>query len=72
MVSLRELREAKGWSQADWGLLVGLSRPEVSLAETGKRGLSPDSRVRAMRALGLTADEVRQVPELTPFVEVNA
>lgn len=67
MVSLRDLRIAKGLSQSELGLLAGLSQPELSLVESGARGLSSDARMRIIRAFELTRDEVKAVAELTPF-----
>jgi hypothetical protein len=59
--------KACGWTQSDFGILVALSHPEVGLVETGRRNLSPEARPWAIRALGLTAGEVREVSELSPF-----
>jgi transcriptional regulator with XRE-family HTH domain len=70
-LSLAALRQAAGYTLEEFGVLVGLSAPMLSLAERGERRLSPESRVRAMRALGLSARVARLVPELAPEGDVR-
>jgi transcriptional regulator with XRE-family HTH domain len=69
VVNLKDLREAKGLTQLELGLLAGLSQPELSLIESGARGLSGNARMRIIRAFDLNRDEVKVVSELSPFTE---
>jgi transcriptional regulator with XRE-family HTH domain len=71
VVNLKDLREAKGLTQLELGLLAGLSQPELSLVESGARGLSSNARMRIIRAFDLTHAEVKAVPELSPFQDAK-
>ncbi len=63
-VSLKTLREAKGYTQRELGLLAGTHQTNIAHAEAGVSGLSPTSVMRIVRALELTPDEARLVEEL--------
>ena len=56
-VRLRELREARGWTQEEVAERAGLAASVVSHFETGVRGKpSADNLVKISKALGVTAD----------------
>ncbi len=48
---LRDLREAKGWSQERFAALVGLDRSYVGGVERGERNVSLENIARLARAL---------------------
>jgi len=73
ITTIRELREAHGYSRRKTSILVGLSEGELRKVEAGERGLSGASRARYTSAFDLSVGDVRQVAELSPFpVEVPA
>ena len=53
---LRELRERRGWSQAELGRRSKLAASTINRAERGEtRGITLDSLDRLARALGVSA-----------------
>ncbi|HET6712338.1 MAG TPA: helix-turn-helix transcriptional regulator [Actinomycetota bacterium] len=71
VISVRELREARGWSLRKTALLVGLSPSELSRVEVGERGLSGAARMRMISAFDLKATDVRRIAELDPFTAAS-
>lgn len=71
---VRELREARGWSQSELGERAGLSQVHVSYIETGKRlGLAHETVSALADALGVSIDELEgntppMDPELARFL----
>jgi putative transcriptional regulator len=59
---LRELRARHGWSQADLGERVGVSRQAVNALETDKHDPSLDLAFRIAAVFGLTVEEVFENP----------
>jgi DNA-binding XRE family transcriptional regulator len=66
VVSIAQLREARGLSQRDLAALVGVSHAQIGMVETGRRRLNPDARIRLIRVLDLGSNEVQQIAELSP------
>ena len=64
MIDLREVRKARGYTQFELGLLTGLGQTGIARVENGDRHLSPEARIRVIRALALSPAEVSAVPEL--------
>ncbi|HZO62499.1 MAG TPA: helix-turn-helix domain-containing protein [Gaiellaceae bacterium] len=58
MVRLRELRQARGLSQAELAGLAGVSRQLVGAAESGRHFPAVDAALRIARALGASVEEV--------------
>ena len=67
---LLEWRHRHQLSLKDVSALVGLSEAMLNLVERGKRNLSPLSRVRLARALGLSVDVLFATPEF-PIEELR-
>ena len=65
-VSLRDLRHSRHLTLSDLALLTGLTPAQLSRVETGKRHLSPRSRIAIVRALELPLTSARGVRELSP------
>jgi putative transcriptional regulator len=59
---LRELRARHGWSQAELGERVGVSRQAVNALETDKHDPSLDLAFRIAAAFGLAVEEVFENP----------
>lgn len=51
---VRELRQAKGWSQEHLADVVGLDRSYVGSVERGERNISLENIAKFARALGVT------------------
>ena len=56
--SLRELRRARGMSQAALAQLAGVTASAISQAERAARGLSLETLLRVSEALGVSLDEL--------------
>lgn len=55
---LRGLREAQGWSQADVGEMLGVSRETIGGLESAKKGFSNGfTLIRYLRLLGVLSNE---------------
>ena len=55
---LRVLRAERGWSQAELGGRLGVSRQAVNAIETGKHDPSLPLAFRLSRLFGLSIDEI--------------
>jgi DNA-binding XRE family transcriptional regulator len=55
---IRRHRCRKGWSQTEFGGLVGRSQPYVSLVEQWKREPSPDLKITFARVLGVPVEDL--------------
>ena len=55
---LRVLRAERGWSQAELGARVGVSRQAVNAIETGKHDPSLPLAFRLARLFGIGIDEI--------------
>jgi putative transcriptional regulator len=55
---LRVLRAERGWSQAELGSRIGVSRQAVNAIETGKHDPSLPLAFRLARLLGLSIEEI--------------
>ena len=55
---LRVLRAERGWSQAELGGRIGVSRQAVNAIETGKHDPSLPLAFRLARLFGMTIEEV--------------
>jgi putative transcriptional regulator len=55
---LRVLRAEQGWSQAELGGRIGVSRQAVNAIETGKHDPSLPLTFRIARLFGLTIEEI--------------
>lgn len=53
---IREVREAKGWTQDDLAREARMSKSFLSEVETGKRNLSTESLLRVATALGASVE----------------
>jgi putative transcriptional regulator len=56
--TLRELRAAKGWSQATLAHLVGVSQTTIWYIERGHRRPGPITRERIARLLGVAPETI--------------
>lgn len=56
--TIKELREGRGWLQADLASRAGLSRPYMSQVESGHRDPSPVAVDAIAKALGVDASEL--------------
>lgn len=66
---IRELRDAKGWTQQHLASLAGISRSQLAMIETGTRPANT-LRLRAIaKALGVSEPDLfpRNSPEATIF-----
>jgi len=59
---LRVLRAEKGWSQAELGQRVGVSRQAINALETEKHDPSLDLAYRIAVQFGVTVDEIFDNP----------
>ena len=55
---LRVLRAERGWSQAELGGRIGVSRQAVNAIETGKHDLSLPLAFRLARLFGMGIEEI--------------
>lgn len=55
---VRELRSARGWSQAELGTRLGVSRQTVNAIETGKYDPSLPLAFTIARVFGLRIEEI--------------
>jgi putative transcriptional regulator len=60
---LRELREAKGWTQADLAARIGVSRKTINTIENGVFVPSTVIALRLARAFGRTVEQVFSLDE---------
>ncbi len=65
MTRLREVRQARGLTQRELGIVVALTQAGIAKIESGERHLSPEARIRVVRALGLSIEDVRSIPEVS-------
>lgn len=72
MLTLRQLRDARGFSQAHVAAKLGVTGAAVSQYESGKRKLSILRARRLADALGCTVDEVVAAAEATVQSEASA
>ena len=63
---LREIRAAKGWTQAELAERAGMTREGVAQLETGRREPAWASVVALAAALGVRCDEFLQPPGPSP------
>ena len=63
---LRVLRAERGWSQAELGQRLGVSRQAVNAIETGKHDPSLPLAFRIARVFGRSIDEVFVEPDINP------
>lgn len=76
---LRELRIARGWTQAELAKKIGCSTSKVMMTEIGERGLSELFCISAARVfkvsvdylLAQTDDPARREPSKNPTSEVD-
>ena len=74
MNRIRELRTAKGWTQADLAARMNTKRQTIGHYETGFRGLDVETICRLCEIFGCTADYLLgrspvAAPELSPEEE---
>lgn len=62
MTKLRAWRLARGWTLHETAFLAGCSVSHLSLAERGKRGMSPETKVRMARNLGVDLSDLFDMP----------
>jgi transcriptional regulator with XRE-family HTH domain len=55
---IRELRQAKGWSQERFADQAGIHRTFAGTLERGENNVSLDSLVKVARCLGVTLSEL--------------
>jgi putative transcriptional regulator len=60
---LRELREAKGWTQADLAARIGVSRKTINTIENGVFVPSTVIALRLARAFGRAVEQVFSLDE---------
>jgi putative transcriptional regulator len=60
---LRELREAKGWTQADLAARIGVSRKTINTIENGVFVPSTIIALRLARAFGRTVEQLFSLKE---------
>jgi putative transcriptional regulator len=60
---LRELRAARGWSQAELGARVGVSRQAIIAIETGRFDASLPLAFKLARLFGVRIEEMFQAEE---------
>jgi transcriptional regulator with XRE-family HTH domain len=61
MNRIQELRERKGWSQAELAKRVGTSQPQIDRLEKGTRRLTEDWMRRVAKALDVRATELLEL-----------
>lgn len=57
---VRELREEHGWSQEEFGQIVGLNRVQICRFEAGEGNLTLRNLDKMLDGLGLTIDTLFQ------------
>jgi len=57
-MNIRRYRQWKGWTQADLGLKVGLTKDTISKVELGKQNLNMRQLVSIQRELGVSPVEL--------------
>jgi transcriptional regulator with XRE-family HTH domain len=67
---LRKARESRGYTLPELSAVTGISFGHLARVERGAAPLSADHRIRIIRALDLTAEDVQQITEFA--VEVPA
>ena len=70
MRTLREARESRGWELRELTAVTGISFGHLAKAERGEVVLSPEYRIRLIRAFGLSLAEAREIAEFA--IEVPA
>lgn len=76
MNRIRELREARGWSQAQLALAADTSQPQIDRLEKGERRLTEQwmrrlARVLEVEPAALLADEPAQPPAVLPRPDLD-
>jgi transcriptional regulator with XRE-family HTH domain len=61
--SLRDVREARGWSVRETAAVIGVSFGDLAKMERGERPLSGETAVRLIRAFDLDPTQVREIAE---------
>jgi transcriptional regulator with XRE-family HTH domain len=59
---LREIRESRGLTAAEVGKGIGVTGTQIQRIETGDRGLSLETLLSLCGFLGVTADEIVDIP----------
>jgi len=60
---LRDLRTARGWSQAELGVRVGVSRQAIIAIETGRFDPSLPLALKLARIFGRSVEDIFQLDE---------
>lgn len=63
---LRQLRTSRGWTQADLGEALAVSRQAVNALETGKHQPSLDLAFRIAATFELAVEEIFENPHRQP------
>ena len=63
MRTIRDVREARGWSVRETAAVIGVSFSDLAKIERGERTLSGENRVRLIRAFDLDPVQVREIAE---------
>jgi putative transcriptional regulator len=64
--TLHALRAQRGWSQAEVGLRVGVSRQAINAVETGRFDPSLPLAMKLARLFGRTVEEIFELEEESP------
>lgn len=64
---VRELREAKGWTQADLGDAIGVQWQTISRIENSHTRIMPKREVPLAQALGVDPDDLYRHPDADDF-----
>lgn len=56
--TVRSLRVERGWSQAELGMRLGVSRQAINAVETGRFDPSLPLAMKIARLFGLTVEEI--------------
>ena len=60
---VRDLRTARGWSQAELGVRVGVSRQAIIAIETGRFDPSLPLAIKLARLFGTSIEDIFQLDE---------
>ncbi len=56
--TIRQLRQARGWSQIDLAVRIGVDRSNVTRWESGAKTPSPGNRQRLAKLFGVEVGEI--------------